>query len=162
MQGGLHTEIALCNTIGDYLEDSGWTTALTNADITSAGKADSFLKTSHLARTRHSHQVSALALAQLEEEAFLSSGEKNDVEARQAWIMTMIEKSPTFQYWSTILKMEITGLIFVRAHREQNFTLYVESMKEFTPWFCRVDRESRSVQKVDGCRSGAGSNYSRI
>ena len=39
----------LWNTVGDYLEDSGWTTALTNADVASAGKADSFLKTAFLA-----------------------------------------------------------------------------------------------------------------
>ena len=85
MQGGLHIEMALWNTVGDYLEDSGWTTALTNADVASAGKADSFLKTAHLARTRHRHQITALALVQLEEEAFLSTGLQQDAETREAW-----------------------------------------------------------------------------
>ena len=80
MQGGLHIEMALWNTVGDYLEDSGWTTALTNADVASAGKADSFLKT--------------------------ATGLQQDAETREAWINNMIEKSPTFQYWNTILKIE--------------------------------------------------------
>ena len=31
MMGGLHLEMALWNTLGDVLEDSGWTTALTEA-----------------------------------------------------------------------------------------------------------------------------------
>ena len=31
--------------------------------------------------------------------------------------------------------MEIIGLIFVRAHREQNFPLYVETLKALVPWF---------------------------
>ena len=104
MQGGLHIEMALWNTVGDYLEDSGWTTALTNSDVASAGKADSFLKTAHLATTRHSHQITALALVQLEEEAFLSTGLQQDAETREAWRNNMIENSPTFQYWNTILK----------------------------------------------------------
>ena len=126
MQGGLHIEMALWNTVGDYLEDSGWTTALTNADVASAGKADSVLKTAHLARTRHSHQITALALEQLEEEAFLFTGLQQDADTREAWRNNMIEKSPTFQYWNTILNIEITGLIMIRAHRDHNFSLYVE------------------------------------
>lgn len=35
MLGGLHTEMALWNTLGDVLEDSGWTAALTEAEIAS-------------------------------------------------------------------------------------------------------------------------------
>ena len=44
MMGGLHIEIALWNKLGDILEASGWTDALTEAEVTSSGIADSFLK----------------------------------------------------------------------------------------------------------------------
>ena len=62
----------------------------------------------------------------------------------------MINKSPTFQYWDTVLHMEIMGLIFVRAHREQNFPLHVETLKALVPCFfrpgspqlCQVDHNS--------------------
>ena len=54
----------------------------------------------------------------------------------------MISKSPTFQYWDTILNMEILGLIFVRAHREQHFPLYVESLKALVPWFFALDHQN--------------------
>ena len=52
MFGGLHLEMALWRTLGDLLDGSGWTTALVEAEIASSGVAESFLKTSHLTRTR--------------------------------------------------------------------------------------------------------------
>ena len=76
---------------------------MTNADVASEGKADSFLKT--------------------------ATGLQQDAETREAWINNMIEKSPTFQYWNTFVTIKITGLIMIRAHRDQNFPLYVESLK---------------------------------
>ena len=50
--GGLHIEMALWSVLGDFLDGSGWTVALTEADVASSGVADSFLKASHLTRTR--------------------------------------------------------------------------------------------------------------
>ena len=47
--GGLHTEMALWRTLRDVLEGSGWTTALTEAEIASSGIVDSFRNVSHLA-----------------------------------------------------------------------------------------------------------------
>ena len=70
MLGGLHTDMALWNTPGDVLQGFGWTAALTEADVTSSGIADSFLKATHLTRTRHGHQVTLLALHKLKQKAF--------------------------------------------------------------------------------------------
>lgn len=52
MLGGLHIEMALWSTLGDLLDKSGWTTALSEAEVASSGVADSFLKATHLTRTR--------------------------------------------------------------------------------------------------------------
>ena len=52
MFGGLHLEMALWNTLGDLLASSGWTTALAEAEVATPGVAESFLKVSHLKRTR--------------------------------------------------------------------------------------------------------------
>ncbi len=57
--------------LGDYLADSGWTEALLEAGIATSGTADSFLKASHLTRTRHAHQVSISALTKLQHQTFL-------------------------------------------------------------------------------------------
>lgn len=46
MMSGLHIEMALRNTLGDVLEDPGWSTALAEAEMASSGTADSFLKPS--------------------------------------------------------------------------------------------------------------------
>lgn len=60
--GGLHIEMALWGTIGDFLDSFGWTTALCEADITTSGVEDSFLKVSHLIRTGCSHQITTSVL----------------------------------------------------------------------------------------------------
>ena len=61
--GGVHIEIAAFRrTIGDWLQNSGWVSALSQANVASAGTAESFLKASQVTRTRHAHQVTACSL----------------------------------------------------------------------------------------------------
>ena len=129
MFGGLHLEM---NTFGDYLEESGWTTALSLAGIASTGTTDSFLIAAHFTRTRHAHQVSCLALSKLQQDAFLQC-ELEGPHAKEMWRQEVIIKSPTFQFWNTILRIEILALTFVRAHRERKCSLYVESLMELVP-----------------------------
>lgn len=47
--GGLHIEMVMVRVLGDWLEDS----ALVQAEVTSLGTADSFLKVAYITRTRH-------------------------------------------------------------------------------------------------------------
>ena len=42
--GGLHIEMAALKTLGNWLQGSGWVQALVEAEIASAGTADSFLR----------------------------------------------------------------------------------------------------------------------
>ena len=51
MFGGLHIELAGLKTLGDLLKSSGWTSALVQAGVATAGTADSFLTASHITRT---------------------------------------------------------------------------------------------------------------
>ena len=62
MLGGLHTEMAMLNTLGDLLGCYGRTTALDEAEVVSSGKADSFLKAAH--------QVTLLSLHNLLQDFF--------------------------------------------------------------------------------------------
>ena len=55
MFGGLHIEIAAFRTI----QNSGWVSALSQANVASAGTAESVLKAKSVTRTRHDHQVTA-------------------------------------------------------------------------------------------------------
>ena len=52
MLGGLHIEMAQWSVLGDLLDGSCWTTALSEAEVALFGLADSFLKATHLTRTR--------------------------------------------------------------------------------------------------------------
>jgi len=129
MFGGLHVELAVYKTIGDYLTGFGWTNALTQAGLASAKTADSFLNCTHITRTRHAHQVCVVVLKKLQRSAFLAAQSPGTEETEEVWRQEMIRKSQTFQYWDTILRLEILGLLLVRAHRQGDFVLYVESLK---------------------------------
>ena len=78
-----------------------------------------------ITHTRHVDQVTALALSKLQQDAFDSSDSKNF----EAWHLKIIEDSSTFHYWDLILKTEVQDLIFIRAHRERNFPLYIKSLE---------------------------------
>ena len=100
MFGGFHIKMALWSVCGDLLEDSGWTATLAEAGIASSGTAESFLKVTHLTRTRHAHQVTVLALHKLQREAFLQSpGLVYDEVSFEQWKSSTSEKSPTFHFW---------------------------------------------------------------
>ena len=141
MLGGLHTEMALWSTLGDILEESGWTTALVEAEIASSGTADSFLKVSHLTRTRHAHQLTLLTLHKLQQEAF-AKFEGNS--SADDWRKEMVKRSPTFMFWDLVMRYETLILIFIRAHRERNFSLYVEVLEKLTPLFFALDHVNYS------------------
>jgi len=80
---GLHTEMAALRTIGDIVDGSGWTDALTQADIATAGTCEGFLRASHVAKTRRAHHVTAAALYQLQQTAYLNSKEMENSDSGQ-------------------------------------------------------------------------------
>ena len=65
MFGGLHLEMCSLRMLGDILKDSGWTIALAEAEVASAGTAYSFIHASHVKKTRLAHQITACSLYQL-------------------------------------------------------------------------------------------------
>jgi hypothetical protein len=44
-----------------------------------------------------------------------------------------------FQFWDIVMRLELAVLIFVRAHREANFHLYVAALNYLVPWFFAMD-----------------------
>ncbi len=138
MFGGMHIEMALWKTLGDLLDSSGWTTALCEAGIATSGTADSFLKASHLTRTRHSHQVTLLALSKLQHQAWQVMAAQETI-SFDKWRESMSTKYPTFKFWEIIRQFEILVCIFIRAHRTRNFKLFVETLEALVPWFFALD-----------------------
>ena len=96
---GLHLEKGLWIALGDLLASSGWTDDLTDAAIATVGTAGSFLKCTHITRTRHAHQLTDLALSILQRNAYDSIvGDTSLEEPFEEWRSKMIKKSPTFLY----------------------------------------------------------------
>ena len=120
--GGLHIEMTAWRTLGDFLDRSGWTSTITQANVASSGTADSFLKASHVSRTRHAHQVTACSLHILMSRAYdeyvegLSESDTT-LEFHQ-WQDYKSSSCPQFKYWSMVLKIELTILLFVRSQWE--------------------------------------------
>ena len=92
MMGGLHIEMLVLKLIGDWFEDSGWTTVIHNSGITEgAGTADSFLKGCHVGKTKHVHQVSfcfcllQILLQHAYDRYLLSCGSPNEIENVDNW-----------------------------------------------------------------------------
>ena len=80
--GGLHIEMCVLKLLGVWLEKCGWDSALVQASITIVGKANAFLKASHVTRTRYAHQVTAAALYFLQKQAHECS---DDSETFENW-----------------------------------------------------------------------------
>ena len=138
MFGGLHIEMATLKVLGDLLDESGWTGALTQAGIAGPGTADSFLKAAHVTRTRRAHQVTASSLYLLMQKAYAKYREElteSEEMSLEDWCTNRAAACPHFKFWSIILQLEITLMIYVRAIREGNFTLYIESLTKIVPWF---------------------------
>ena len=55
--GPFHSEMAALKTLCDWLEYSGWCSALLEAEVASSRTAQSLLHFSHVSRTRSAHQV---------------------------------------------------------------------------------------------------------
>lgn len=148
MFGGLHIEIAAFRVLGDWLEGSGWTTAIQTAGIATSGVADSLIKVTHLTRARHAHQVTVAALFTLMHQAFdkyreaVPTGETPmDI---KAWCEKMSAEQPQFKYWSTVLEMELCILRLVGSIRRANFGEYLESLGQLLPWMFSMDHVNYS------------------
>jgi len=117
MFGGLHVEMAALKTLGDWLQGSGWTHALAQAEIATAGTADSFLRASHVTRTRRAHQLTAAALYILQRRAYdqhsASAEDDQPPEDFEDWCHEKENSSPQFLYWATVLDLELSILIYM-------------------------------------------------
>ena len=140
MMGGLHIEMASLKMVGHWLNNSGWDSALVQADITTRGRADAMLRATHITRTRYAHQVSACALFILQLRAYkVSIDDDIEPDDLSTWVRKQCETHPQFLFWSTALELELLALEFVRSIREGNFSLYVQILGKLVPWMFALD-----------------------
>lgn len=133
---------ALC-VVGDWLEDTGWVEALVQAKVASAGTADSFLRASHVTRTRHAHQVTASSLHILLKKAHTHYLNSMPPEKRPEtfgdWCFRKCQEIPQFHFWYTALQLQLLVLTYIRSLRTANFLLYIDCLTMLAPWFFSLD-----------------------
>ena len=113
MLGGLHIKMTLLKCLGDLLDGSGWTSAISHAQVSSPGTADSFRKASHVTKTAKAHQVTACALDNLlRQDAHVKVGTETN---REAWSLERRGSSVQFIFWELILTTELAILTWDRA-----------------------------------------------
>ena len=142
MLEALHIKIAMLGCLGDWLQDSGWLVALSNAGVTSPGN-ESLLIGHNIAPSKYAHQVTAKVLHKLRWRAFETYKQDSLTENREKkfgqWCAEMDEKSPQFQFWSITLSMQKDYLLFLRSIRSRNFDLFVYSLEKILPWMFAFD-----------------------
>jgi len=135
--------MAALKTVGDWLQGSGWVQALVHADITNAGTVNSFLRASHVSRTRRAHQVTAAALSTLQRRAYdhcLELSDERDEELElDDWCQQRAKTCTQFDYWATVLQVELTVLVYVRSLRQGSFQMYSDALTELETWFHVMD-----------------------
>ena len=143
--GGLHIEMSAFKLLGDWLEDSGWIDVIVQAKVASPGIANSFLKASHLTKTRHAHQVTASSLYILLRRSYesytMSLMPEESPLTFEEWCCQRSQEIPQFNFWYTTctLRLELLVLTFIRSLREGNFGLYIDSLTALAPWHFSLD-----------------------
>ena len=125
--------------LGDWLEESGWCNLLTDVEIASAGKAESFLNASHITGTSYAHQVTAATLHILMTKAYEKhSIEKNTICDFKTSRKDKESQYPQFYFLSQILKLQLLVMPFIRSIRSGNFNLYKTTISLLMPCFLHL------------------------
>ena len=137
MFGGLHVERAFLKALGGWLDGSGWTSALSEANVASPGTADSFLKAAMVTCTRRTHQETTGSLYILfirVHDSYKKDEEPGNVRSFNDWCLSKVATVRQFHFWYLILRLKLLLLTFVRSFREVNFHLYIDVVTQVVPW----------------------------
>ena len=96
------SEMCIRDSLGDWLDGSGWTSALVAAEGATGGVAEPFIKATHVTRTRRVHQVTAACLFILQSKVYIDYVEplENGEEPLKStdWVDKMSKDRPQFLY----------------------------------------------------------------
>ena len=138
----MHVEMTAFRLLGNWLDSSGWTTAIINSGVAAGGTTDSLLAVSHLGKTKYAHKVTAAALFVLMDRAYqehVSSTPVDEVKEISTWCEDQMAKHPQFKYWSMVLNIELLVLNLVGSIRSGDFQQYLKSIQDLIPWSFAMD-----------------------
>ena len=142
MFGGLHIEQEILRIIGKWLDKSGWTTVLANAEVATPGVVESFTLAKHITRCRRAHEITSASLYVLQQRAYdkyLTRTEDRIPLFFTVWRDKMSETCPQFLFWCSVMELQLLYLQLVKAFRTADFSLYVDSLTKVMPWVFALD-----------------------
>ena len=113
MLSDLHIKMALLKALGDLLDGSGWTSALVQAEIATAGTSNSFLKAVHVHKTARAHQFTAWALYKLRQASYVewqTCQPECNAPSFDEWCEQRAAQSAQFHFWQLVLSTELDVL----------------------------------------------------
>ena len=113
------------NVIGIWLHGSGWC----KGKITS-GRVHSFLKGSHVKRSRYAQQIILAALIKSAHQAYLET----DYSYHDDWKKSVMESSNNAFYWFCVLELQLNLFLFIRSISKENFDLFVRTVDTMLSW----------------------------
>ena len=114
MLGALHIKMVMLSGLGDWLQNSGWTIALSNAGVTSSGN-DLLFSGHDVAKTKYVHEVTASTLYCLMTNALEHSKKEGCTFNFVEWCASIELGNPKLQFWSVALKMGMDYLLFSQS-----------------------------------------------
>ena len=137
MLGDLHIEQSLLVMHGQLIKGSGLDSIMSNTNLSTAGGTTALVDVNHIKRSRYCLQVSVIVVYKLLKAAHLESQSSLTL---FEWLDQMCKTSEMCLYWKLILEFQIQVLVFVRAIREGNFPLYLETLFRFLKWYFALDK----------------------
>ena len=142
MLGSLHIKLALLRALGDLLDGSGWTSALVQAEIATAGTSNSFLKAMRVKKTARAHQITACALYKLRQASYVewqTCQPERNAPSFDEWCEQRAAQSAQFHFWQLVLSTDLDVLAWERSIYEGNFLLHVEALTRLQWLFYSLD-----------------------
>ena len=76
----------------------------------------------------------------------------------ESWCNVREKDYPHFQFWVTVMLLELTILVYVRSLREADFKMYLDALTELAPWFFALDHTDYATRPHTLCSMDTGSS----
>ena len=133
--GGLHIEQQCLVLHGELINGSGIKEILSTTDLSIIGTSVA-VDVNDIKRARYCLQVVTSAIYMKLKDAYKKSTSPLSL---MKWLEERALTSQMCFYWKLILDFQVLVLTYIRATREGNFQVYIESFKSIVKWYFALD-----------------------
>ena len=140
--GPLHIELGLMNATGNWIQGFDSAEAFIQANITTAGRIDSFLNGSKVKRTRYTLQFSLAVLIKLLHNAF---DDQSEFTTYTDWRNYLMEENTNASYLFQLIQLETLLFTFIKSLRDAHFELFLDCLKSINKLMVSLDNLHRTL-----------------